>query len=233
MNIDSSGGETYFDFKGGNGQLDYTVGGKDNVINVVSQGMPMPPISAEIETLDIRFALPVAPADSANEAAILVNMDGVSVGEQLWAMVDPGAAIPRDPATILLDLTSTARASVNIMDPENAAMMAGMPITFEDVTLKDLRISFGGAEVTGQGAATINNAGPVPMPVGGIDLRISGVQGLTQTLSSLGLLQPEQAMPVQMMLGMFAKPTGEPDVFTSRIEADANGSISANGIPLQ
>ena len=229
----SNGATSFLAFEGGRGQLDYSVGGTGTKIIVTPQGVPMPPVEADIADLDMRFALPIAPTGGEGTAAIRINLDGVTVSDMLWSMVDPGGAIPRDPAKILIDIEGDADVSANLMDPENAAAMMGNPFRFENATLKALEVSFGGAAVTGSGEATINNAGPIPMPVGGIDLRIAGVNGLLEKLSAIGLVPAEQAMPVRMMLGMFAQPTDEADVFTTRIEAGADGSITANGIPLQ
>jgi len=229
----SNGETSFFGFEGGRGQLDYTFGGTGLTLIVTPKGLPMPPVEAQISETDMRFALPIAPTNGEGVAALRLNLDGVTVSDQLWAMVDGGGLIPRDPARILVDIEGAADVSANIMDPENAAALMGNPFTFKDASLKALEISFGGAEILGEGQADINNSGPIPMPVGGVDLRISGINGLLEKLGQIGLVPPEQSMPVRMMLGMFAKPTDDPDVFTTRIEAGADGSISANGIPLQ
>ena len=229
----SNGATSFLGFAGGRGQLDYSFGGTGLKLIASGSTIPLPQIEADIAETDMRFALPVAPTDGKGKAAVRINLDGVSVSDQLWGMVDPGSVIPRDPAKILLDLEGNADVDVNLMDPDNAMAMMGMPFTFQDAVLKALEVSFGGASVTGSGEAVMNNDGPFPMPVGGIDLRIAGINGLLEKLGQIGIVPPEQAMPVRMMLGMFAQPTDEADVFTTRIEAGADGSITANGVPLQ
>ncbi|QHQ34565.1 DUF2125 domain-containing protein [Algicella marina] len=231
FSISGKTGETALSFSFGKGQIAYSTYGDDVALQVDGGAIPFP-VKATMARLESSMAMPLVPTGEPGEMAVSLAMADVEVDESLWGMFDPGQSLPREPATIELDVTSKASALHSLMDED--AMTAGqMPWEFEDVQLRNLRVSIAGAEITGQGSAVMNNAGPVPMPVGGIDLSIRGVNGLVGSLTEMGLLAPEQAMPVQMMLGMFAKPGSEPDTFTSRVEMTEEGGILANGIPLQ
>jgi hypothetical protein len=58
------------------------------------------------------------------------------------------------------------------------------------------------------------------------------VNGLIDTLSTMGLLPTDQVMGARMMLGLFTVPVGD-DELTSTIEVNAEGHILANGQRLQ
>jgi hypothetical protein len=112
-----------------------------------------------------------------------------------------------------------------------------MPVEVNSVNLGDLTIAFGGAEVTGTGAFTLDNTDTttfagMPKPTGAVDLQLNGVNGLIDALVSMGLLPEEQVMGARMMLGMFTTSVGD-DQLTSRIEVTADGQLLANGQRLQ
>ncbi|MHA3914565.1 DUF2125 domain-containing protein [Halovulum sp. GXIMD14793] len=222
-----------FDMAFGQGGMDFSGVLKAYSTTVSSAAMPIPPVDMAADTYGFRLAFPLVPYDAPGLTALRLDLDGLTVSESLWSLIDPGQEIPRDPAAARIDITSKSNALYDITDPDAAMAARGMPFRFDDVKLNDLTLRIGGAEITGSGEAEINNDGPFPMPVGGADFRIVGVNGLIEKLIGIDLLQPEQAMPVQMMMGMFAKPGDEPDVFTSRVEMTADGSITANGVPLQ
>jgi len=102
-----------------------------------------------------------------------------------------------------------------------------------ELTLNNLQVSFGGAELTGVGDVDFTPGQIIPVPVGSVDLSLTGANGLIQTLSNAGLLPPEQAGMARGMLGMFAIPGSAPDSYTSSIQFGADGSVSANGVPLR
>ncbi len=215
------------------GGFDFSGELADYAVTVSSGMMPIPPVEVNADTYGFRLALPLVPYEEAGLMALALNFDGLTVSEGLWSLIDPGQLIPRDPATLRVDLTSTASALIDITDPEEQLWLVGMPFEFEDVQLNDLKLAVAGAEVTGSGSADILNDGPFPIPVGAADFRVSGINALISTLIDTQLLQPEQAAPVQMMLGMFATPGEEDDVFTTTVELGEDGSITANGIPLK
>ncbi|MFN0194219.1 MAG: DUF2125 domain-containing protein, partial [Aestuariivirga sp.] len=117
-------------------------------------------------------------------------------------------------------------------------MASGAPpgelISFE---LTQLLAKVAGAELTGMGAFTFDNAdletfGGMPAPTGKIDLKVVGANTLMDTLISMGLMSEDDAMGARMMLSMFANPGAGPDEFTSVLEFKDKGFF-ANGQQLQ
>lgn len=241
VDYSQTSGDSTFSATFGKGQIDYDFGGLNTVIKFAGNALPMPPIDAEIADFGLRIALPVLPRETAGTAAIGLRLDGLKVSEPVWAMIDPTAILPRDPATLVLRVTSSARALIDLMNPDVASAepkpgeppAPDMPFVFDSVKVEEVTLRLAGATVKATGEATINNAGPVPMPVGGLDVSIEGALGLAEKLQSIGVVPPEQAAMAKGVLAAFAVPGATPDSFTTRIEATADGMITANGVPLQ
>jgi hypothetical protein len=197
----------------------------------------VPTARLEATSLGFRLAMPVVPQDKPGLMALDLELAGLTISEDIWAMADPTGGIPRLPATLILRARSAASPLVNFMDPaamENAPPEAAlMPFRFDTLSIKELKLVIAGVELRATGDAAIRNDGPVPQPVGALDVTLEGAIGLATRLSEIGLIPPEQAQAAPMMLGTFAKPGNKEDSFTSRIEFTEDGQITANGVPLQ
>ena len=113
-----------------------------------------------------------------------------------------------------------------------------MPGELNALTLKQLLVKFAGAEVTGTGDLTFDNGdletyGGVPAPEGTINLKATGVNGLLDKLTAMGLVPEEDLMGLRMMMGMFVKmDPSAPDTMTSDLEFK-DKHFSVNGMQLQ
>ncbi len=191
---------------------------------------PVPPVEIAMTEMVFKLLLPLNSADAAETAIVDIQLRDLLVGEGLWSMVDPGQTIPRDPANIVIDLDADVQ-----VDALSAAI-SGVENPFEaakvnNLNINEILLSIGGAMVQSEGALTIDNSGFFPMPNGSIDIAISGLQGLSEKLVALGLVDN---MQVGMMMGMimaYSQPDGD-DKFTSEITFSEEG-IFANGQPLQ
>jgi hypothetical protein len=200
--------------------------------------LPLPDLSASIAETAFNVAAPVQPSDTPQDFGMLLRLKDLVVSDTIWNLADPGSIMPRDPATLILDVAGKANWVVDVLSPEVAAQpMDGAPGEIHAFDIRALELTAVGASLTGTGAFTFDNTDlatfdGVPRPQGGLDLRLAGGNALIDRLSQMGLLPPDQVMAAQMILGLFARPTGEPDVVTSRIEVDPSGTILANGQPL-
>ena len=195
------------------------------------------PVAYEAEEAAARLALPVARDDAAQPFELSVDLSQVSVSEDIWAMIDPEATLPRDPANLALALTGSGQLRVDLFD--EAAMDAletGDATGFvpERLVLERLLVDLAGATLTGAGAVDIapeeSDAMGLPAAEGAIDLRLEGGNGLLDRLVAIGLLSQDEAATARMMAAMFAQPTeGEADTLTSRIEIEQDGSVTVNG----
>ena len=227
------------DFNIGSGEIDFKMdksglayGGTNTDLTMTFGGsmIPFPPMTLTMAESSGRFAMPIVPSDEdVQDFAMSFSMVDLVLDPFLWSMFDPGEALPRDPATILLDLEGQGLLTQDIFDPEIAEQMMGAPGQLNAITLNDLRVSIAGAELTGDGDFTFNNEGPVPMPAGVVNLMLTGGNGLLDTLVGMGLVPEEQAMGARMMMGLFARPGDGDDTLVSTIEMNEDGSVLANG----
>jgi Uncharacterized protein conserved in bacteria (DUF2125) len=220
-------------------------GGESGLGTMTLSGAAMPfPIEASIGQSAFNIALPVVKSEAATPASFVMKLVDLKVSDALWNMIDPGAQLPRDPATLIVDLSGAVRPLIDLFDPkqteafastvEGADAAATPPSPFEvtEAKINRLQVKAAGAELTGQGAVTFDNSAGTPKPLGAIELNLTGANKLMDTLVAMGLLPEEQIMGARMMLGLFAVPTGE-DAVTSKIEFKEDGGIYANGQRLQ
>lgn len=213
--------------------LTYGGTGKDTHFTLASPSLPFPQIELSEAESDFNLLLPAAKSDTPQNFALLLKAIGLSVNQEVWQMADPNGVLPHDPATLIVDLAGTATPGFSLFDPTLAEHPPTDPGKLNSLKLNQLQLTAAGADLTGTGAVTFDNsAGPVPKPVGAVDLKLTGGNGLIDKLIKMGLIPQDQAMGFKMMLGMFAKPAGD-DVMTSKIEFKDDGSILANGQRIQ
>ena len=220
------------------GGITYGGGNTGLKLAVEAAAMPLPDLSAQIGETGFNLTVPLQQSDEPQDFGLLVQMKELAVSNTLWNLADPASILPRDPATLVIDLAGKARWLVDILDPDVSAQpMDAAPGEIHAFDIRSLELSVAGASLTGSGAFTFDNTDlatfdGVPRPEGALDLRLSGGNGLIGRLAQMGLLPQDQVLGAQMILGLFARPTGEDDVVTSRIEVDATGPLVANGQPL-
>ena len=201
---------------------------------VTPPGMPMSfPVS--MDSLSMAYMMPVSAPDG-GAYQLKLNLANLVLGESVWAMFDPSAALARDPANLALDVSGQAK--FDLLATMAAEGTGTAPPVPEPVSLdiKELGFKLAGAALSGTGAFTFDNSmmamGGPPMPLGTANLRLEGGNKLIDGLIATGLLKEEDAMGARMMMAMFGKPDGD-DVLTSQIEAKEGGSIFVNGQQIQ
>jgi hypothetical protein len=198
---------------------------------LTSSDMPFP-VEFALDGLEMVMELPVEVLAEPTPFAGRVAVQNLTVSETLLSMFDPSQSIARDPITLIVDMSGAAQMFVNLLsiDPEKADEAPG---ELRALTINELRLSAGGAELTGTGDMTFAPEQLIPIPVGNIDLSMTGGNALIDSLVATGLVPAEQLMMVRAMTGMFARPGPTPDSLESSIVFGADGTITANGIPLQ
>lgn len=220
-------------------QLGYGVGAKGVDITVSSSDMPFPEVKVSYADSAFNFVMPVSKSEEPSDFSVLTKIVDLTISDEIWGMLDPTAALPRDPVTVILDAKGKAKLTTDLMD--TAAMEAlgeAAPGELHALDLTELRVSAVGAEITGSGALTFDNTDLVtyqgmPKPAGSVELKAVGLNGLLDKVTQMGLVPEDQIMGVRMMMGMFAKVVeGEPDTMTSTLEFKPEGFF-ANGMQLQ
>lgn len=229
-----------FGFSMSSNGLSYDAGQTDLTVNALMPDVPIP-ISMSMAQSKLNFAMPVKKSNEEQDFALGFTMGDFTVSDMLWGMLDPGAQLPRDPATVALDLTGKAKVLFDFLDADQSAALASSgasPGELNALTLKSLLVDAVGARLSGSGDFTFDNSdtasfGGIPRPQGAVDLKLVGGNGLLDKLVAMGLLPSQQAMGARMMMGLFAVAGEEPDTLNSKIEFNEEGHILANGQRIQ
>lgn len=210
----------------------------DIAVNLSVPDLPFP-VEFGLAKYGLGFAMPVAKSEDPADFSLNLDLVDLSVNGMIWDMFDPGSVLPRDPATIQLDVNGTATPMFNLMDPAQAEAIddAAMPVALNRLTLNNLRIALAGALINGTGNFTFDNSDlqtfdGMPRPEGEALIEIIGLNGLLDNLVAMGLVPQDQIMGGRMMLGMFARVTGD-DQLESRIQVNAEGQVIVNGQRLR
>jgi len=203
-------------------------------------GLPFP-LFAEMAQSGFKMRTPVVKSDDAQDFSIAFNATDFTMSDIIWAMFDPAGQLPRDPATIALDLSGKAKVLVNPMDAAAMQSMAESGVTpgeLQALRIDRLTVDAVGATLEATGDVTFDNTDKTtlpgfPKPVGEVNINLAGANGLMDKLVAMGLLPAEQVMGARMMMGMFAVPGDAPDTLKSRIEFNDAGQILANGQRLK
>lgn len=207
--------------------------------NMVARGntMPVPEVATAFAETSLAFSFPLAVSDQPQPFFTLVKFIDFTLTEDVWAMFDPGAQLPRDPVSFILDLKGTGAWTVDIMDPA-AQMEQGpdLPAKLFSLDVTQVLAKAAGAQIAGTGALTFDNdnlqaLGGLPAPTGKITFTLTGINALMDALVALGLVPEEELMSVRMGLAMLARPGAGPDELISDIEFK-NGALTINGQPM-
>lgn len=217
-------------------QLAYAGSASDISVSFVGGDIPFP-VEMTMAESAFNLGLPVAAGEEPQDFAFGLKMGDFSVSDMIWDMVDPTLLLPRDPATIALDLTGKATMFASLFDAE-AMESEATPGQLEGLTIRDIVLRIAGVELTGKGAFTFDNTDTatfdgIPRPEGAVDLKLVGGNGLLFKLVTMGLIPEEQAMGARMMMGLFAVPGEGEDTLNSKIEVNDQGHVLANGQRLK
>jgi uncharacterized protein DUF2125 len=238
MTSTSTGGLLGFSLS--NDGISYDIAQSGVQLNVSSSELPIPAVSLAYDEVAFALDVPLSAASEPRDFAMSAALRNLTVSEAIWSMVDPGQQVPRDPATIAVAITGKVMVLVDLMDPETIASIDNMespPMLPVSASLDELLVSFGGAMLTGDGSATLDLAnatmvGGIPLPVGEVNLKLTGAFGLLDKLVAMGLVPSEPSMMARGVIGAFAKPVGEDD-FETKLEVTEEGAILANGQRIQ
>ncbi|WP_323783892.1 DUF2125 domain-containing protein [Thalassovita sp.] len=203
--------------------------------------VPDLPFPVELAMAKSGFAMdiPVAQSDEPQDFRLAFTLGDFTISDMIWGMFDPAGQLPRDPATIAIDLVGKAKVMANIFDPaEMETIGEAAPGELHALDVKDLTVRAVGAELTGKGAFTFDNTDMVsfdgmPRPEGVLNLALSGGNALLDKLVAMGFIPEDDAMGTRMMIGMFAVPGDGPDSLKSTIEINDQGHVLANGQRLK
>ena len=203
-------------------------------VSLLTSEFPLP-IEMSMAEYGVNFRMPVGVTEEPAPFALGFDLVDLEISEMLWSIFDAGAVLPRDPATLQIGISGTAKALVDFLDPANAEVFDDTEVPFEPYSLSidTLRVSVAGAQINGGGAFTFDNSdtqtvAPLTRPEGSALVEIIGLNGLLDNLVAMGLVPQDQIMGPRMMMGMFARATGD-DQMEIEVEVTPNGQVNVNG----
>ncbi len=217
-------------------KIAYDVDQKQTALNMSSSDFPLP-IDINAALSAFKLSIPVAKSDTEQDFSVGMTLSDFTMSDMLWSMFDPAAQLPRDPATIALDLTGKVKMLFDFLDPNVAASLESSgeaPAELNALTINKLLVSMVGASVSGTGDFTFDNSDKetfdgMPRPMGHVDLDVSGANGLLDKLTAMGFIGDQEVMGARMMMTMLAVPGDSPDTLKSKIEINEQGHVLANG----
>lgn len=218
----------------------YDVVQRDVNFNVLVTQFPLP-LSFSATELGTSVQMPLQKSTEEQDFGLTVALSDFTMSDVIWGLFDPAGQLPRDPATLLVDLGGKAKVLFDFLDPAQAEVLeqsGAAPGELNALTLNALELEAAGAKLTGAGSFTFDNSDTVtfdglPRPLGALDLALTGGNGLLDKLVGMGFVPEEQAMGARMMMGLFAVPGDAPDTLNSRIEVNPEGHVLANGQRLR
>ncbi|WP_170763422.1 DUF2125 domain-containing protein [Ruegeria lacuscaerulensis] len=217
-------------------RLAYDVEQNSSKLAVTTADLPFP-IEIAMANAGLKFEFPVQESEEIQPFGFAMNLTDFTMSDVLWSIFDPAGALPRDPATIALDTTGTAKILTNIFDPaavEELEFSEEAPGELHSLKINELLVSLVGAKLTGDGDFTFDNSNTeefdgMPAPSGIANLKLVGANALIDKLIGMGLVSDSDALGARMMMGLMAVPGEEPDTLNSKIEFTEDGQILANG----
>jgi hypothetical protein len=214
--------------------LQYDSDVTDLSVSLNGAGMPFP-IEVSLARYGVGLVVPLAQTDAPADVGLRLNLTDLALNDEIWSLIDPDGAVPHDPATLIVDLDGKATPAISFADlgaDDSTALDAG-PGELNALTLNNLTLKLGGAELTGVGDFTFDNTDldtfdGMPRPQGALTFNLTGANALIDSLVQMGVVAQDQAMMGRMMMGMFATVSGD-DALTSKIEIDDQGQVTANG----
>lgn len=226
----SSSGETTMRL--GTGSLTYAVRSDAPKMTIKAPNFPVP-VAVSLTEISTSTTLPLGVSGAEQPFGVVLALRDLVIDDAIWALFDPTGQLPRDPATLVVDVDGAAVMSVDIFgDPEAMAAADGPPGEVKTLNLNDLTLTALGAALHGTGALTFPEPKPIPEPIGKIELSLDGGFALMDKLVALGFVPAEQAAFIKGMTGAVARPAGD-DKLESTIEFTPGGGINANGLPLK
>ncbi|MCK4713877.1 MAG: hypothetical protein KAT26_13470, partial [Marinosulfonomonas sp.] len=209
-------------------------------VDYIMQELPFP-IRLDLAKAGGVLVIPLLKSDKEQDFIYSLQLDEMTMGEEIWAQFDPTGGLPHDPASLTLDLSGKGKLFIDLLDFEAMQKVFNDGIKFGEltsVTVNNLDMSAMGASMTSTGAFTFDNSDletydGLPAPSGTTTFNIVGLNALMDKLIALDLLPDDAAMGIRMGLSLMTVAGDGEDTLVSDIQITPDGQITANGKRLK
>ena len=295
--------------------LSYQGGSDASSFEMTASDLPFP-FSYSVANTTFDLQMPVMKSDTPVPFKFAYSLGGLTIADGVWDLFDGAKVLPRDPASVDIDVTGLAKVTMDLFDPANmkameeaadgqtdtadaaamdapanvdaapaetdaaatdtaaadteaaapeadaaaadadtaaadtdaaaaageADMAAGdataeeaapemsQPFEPTEITINKFALDAVGAKVDVSGALTVPDGGTLDAPVGKLNARLEGVNGLIDKAVQMGFVPEDQVAGIRMMLAMFTKAAPEGgDALVGEYEFKEGGQVFANG----
>lgn len=187
--------------------LGYQVNSDALNFEIASPQFPMP-IRYGIAGGSFDMQLPVSQDAAPQPFKLAYSLAGLSIGDEIWAMFDPEAKLPRDPASLDIDLTGLLKVTKDLFDPSLMASADDTPPAdaTDEATAEgmDPAAPADDAEASADAQASTDEAVAEPAPFEPVEMSINQIalNALGAKLSATGNLKAPSS-------GDMSAPVGE------------------------
>ncbi|MEP4637932.1 MAG: hypothetical protein ABJZ83_06150, partial [Yoonia sp.] len=194
------------------------------------------PISGSMGKAVGGYKFPLMPSEEPQDVAMRLDFSDLEISEDLWGLFDPNGDLPRDPASINIDVAGTVISEIDALNFETIEAQMNQsepPISLESLTINEISVSAIRASALATGAFVVDNTDMTtfdgfPRPEGSAILNVEGANALIDRLVGFGVIGPDEAGMARLGMGFIAKATGD-DAFETRLDVNGEGHVIVNG----
>ena len=108
------------------GKLVYDVKGTGLKVDAFTSEIPLP-ISFAMADAGMRLTMPLAKSDDLQNYQIALRLGDFTMADMLWGLFDPSGQLPRDPATVDIDLSGQVKLTHDLVDEKAMAALGDTP----------------------------------------------------------------------------------------------------------
>ena len=195
--------------------------------------LPVPQVVLGMGKLAFRISGPLM-GDTAQAFGFKLTMADLEAAAPLWQALDPGGVLPRDAASVAIDIGGTARLDLlGMLAARDGGMTEVAKPSLESLEVRDLALNGLGAALVGKGAFTFDNRGAASVPMGTGEVTIDGLNGLLDGLVQMDLISAIMARNARLGMALVFDKGAGADRLASRLEARADGSVYVNGVRMK
>ena len=203
--------------------------------DIYASSLPLP-FNGSLGSFVYGLNMPLMPKSEEQAFGVLLELNDLTLAEDLWAVFDPAKILPRDPISLRIDIGGMVKLLLNFFDSkqfEASTEALDKPINLSTVTLNSIEANALGANLSVQGNFEYSNDSRLGefneylMLMGLVTANLSGANTLIESLSRIGIIDGQHVLMARSFMGMFAIPMGN-DNFETEVRIDADGGVFVN-----